>query len=68
MGAKTSVVSTILFSICNITDLSQEGVAFKKRLQKHVISGSFGLFYMPHKFLIRRNWSRFLWVKESSLS
>ncbi len=49
--------------ICNITDLSQGGVVFQKHLQKHVISGPFGLFYMPHNFPIRRNWSGFLWVK-----
>ncbi len=48
--------------ICNITDLSQGGVVFQKQLQKHVISGPFGLFYMPHNIPIRRNWSGFLWV------
>ncbi len=48
--------------ICNITDLSQGGVVFQKQLQKHVISGPFGL-YMPHNFPIRRNWSGFLWDK-----
>ncbi len=50
--------------ICNITDLSQGGVVFQKQLQKHVISGPFGLFYMPHNFPIRRNWSGFLWVNK----
>lgn len=52
-------------NICNITDLSQGGVLFQKQLQKHVISGPFGLFYMPHNFPIRRNWSGFLWVNIS---
>ncbi len=49
--------------ICNITDLSQGGVVFQKQQQKHVIGGPFGLFYMPHNFPIRRNWSGYLWVK-----
>ncbi len=39
--------------ICNITDLSQRGVV----LPKHVISGPFGLFYMPHNFPIRQCFS-----------
>ncbi len=48
--------------ISNITDLSQGAVVFKKLLLKRIISGSFGLFHMPHNFPIRRNWSRFLWL------
>ncbi len=43
--------------MCHIIDISQGGVVFQKQLQKHVISGPFGLFYVPHNFPIRRNWS-----------
>ncbi len=50
--------------ICNITDRSQGGVVFQKQLQKHVISGPFGLFYTSHNFPTRINWSGFLWVNE----
>ncbi len=48
--------------ICNITDISQGGVVFQKQLQKHVISGPFGLFYMPHNFTTRIDWSGYLCV------
>ncbi len=54
--------------VCHSTAILQGGVVFQKQLQKHVISGQFGLIYVPHNFPIRRNWSGFLWVNAAHSS
>jgi len=42
---------------CNITDLWQGVVVLTKQQQKHLLSGPFSVFYIPHNFPIRGNWS-----------
>ncbi len=54
--------------MCHIIDISQGGVVFQKQLQKHVISGPFGLFYVPHNFSYKEKLVWFLWVNAAHSS